>query len=369
MVGGVFLQLLGGFGTTGSQFLVAHCQRHFLSGIHRHHHEGLQTCIHTLHIRRGRPVEESGSVQCFLAIGVNLGHEMVQQGGHVGLLLLQVIQVALIEIPVLVDEQPPDGIRADAIHPVGKRCSVANQVEALGYHFIVSEHGVYRHEFGVQVANPNQPVALHSVPDELLHVEVYGVSSRHPYFIQALVVRLERTEVRDIAIAKGGTEFLQIEFHIGFFQVDAHETEARIANLCHSQPRQGELEIADGMVVGGPVLGGDVAHGFRSRFAKTHAHLHFLLGGASCDHLDTALELASEVEQERSPAIGSALDAGNLPVIQVGLSVASPKQVLQSLNGGIARSFLPHDAGSRNIGNGTGAVLNLVLRGVFPHRG
>ena len=121
------------------------------------------------------------------------------------------------------------------------------------------------------------------------------------------------------------------------------------------------MEIADGMVVGRPVLGGDVAHGFRSRFPETHTHLHFLLGGASCDHLDTSLEFPSEIEEEGSPAIGSALDAGNLPVEQVGLSVSSTKQAFQSRDGRIARSFLPHDAVSRNIGNGTGAVLNLVL--------
>ena len=219
----------------------------------------------------------------------------------------------------------------------------------------------------MQVADPYQAVTLHTVPNVLLHVEVYGIGSRHPNVVQAFVVRLERTEVRDVAIAEGGTEFLEVEFHIGLFQVDAHKAESRIADFGRAQPRQHQLEIADGMVVGRSVLGSDVAHGFRSRFSETHTHLHFLLRRASRYHLYTPLEFPSEVEQEGCPAIGSALDTGYLPVVQIGLSVSSTEQVFQSLDRRIARGFLPYNSGGRQIGNGTATHLHLSLRCILPN--
>ena len=262
MVGNVFLQLLRSLGTSVCQFLVAHSQCHFMTGIHSHDHKGLQSGIHALHIRRRRPVEESGSVQHFLAILIDFGHQMVVQGSHVFLLFLQVIQVALIEIPVLMNEQPPNGIRADAIHPVRYRSGITNQIQTLRNDFIVTEHGIHSHEFGMQIANPDQTVALHPVPNVFLHIEVNGISSRHPNIIQSLVIALERAQVRDIPIAERSTDFLQTQFCIRLFQIDADETESRITDFCYTQPRQCQLEIADSMVVGRSILRSDLAHGF-----------------------------------------------------------------------------------------------------------
>ena len=262
MVGNVFLQLLRSLGTSVCQFLVAHRQCHFMTGIHGHNHKGLQSGIHALHIRRRRPVEESGSVQHFLAILIDFGHQMVEQGSHVFLLFLQVIQVALIEIPVLVNEQPPNGIGTDAIHPVRYRSGIANQIQALRNHFIVSEHGIHGHEFGMQIAYPYQTVTLHPVPNVFLHIEMNGIGSRHPNIIQALVIALERAQVRDIPIAERSTDFLQAQFCIRLFQIDADETETRITDFCHTQPRQGQIEIADSMVVGRSILRSNIAHRF-----------------------------------------------------------------------------------------------------------
>ena len=265
------------------------------------------------------------------------------------------------------NEQPPDGIGTDSVHPVGHGSGIANQVQTLGDDFIVSEHGVYRHEFGMQVANPYQAVALHTVPNIFLHIEVYGIGSRHPNVVQALVVRLERTEVRDVAIAEGGTHLLQHQHRIRLFQIDAHETESRIADFGHTQPRQHQLEIADGMVVGRSVLGSDVAHGFRSRFAETHTDPGLLLRREPRHELDTSLEFLTEVEQERSLALRTVSDSALLPRHQFGLSDTGREELFKSFDRSIARGFLPHDSGRRKIGNGTATHLDLFLMDILPY--
>ena len=188
MVWNILLQFLGSLGTTIRQCLVAHSQCHFVTSIHRHDHKSLQSGIYALHIRRRRPVEESGSVQHFLAIFIDFGYQMIEQSSHVFLLFLQVLQVTLIEIPVLVNEQPPDGIGTDTIHPVRHRCSIAYQIQTLRNHFVITEHGIYGHQFGMQVAYPHQTVPLHTIPNIFLHIEMNGIGSGHPDIIQTLIV-------------------------------------------------------------------------------------------------------------------------------------------------------------------------------------
>lgn len=112
-------------------------------------------------------------------------------------LFFQIIQVALIKIPVSLNQYPPKRIRTHC-HPLGKWCRVTDQVEAFGDHFIIPKNRIDCHHFGMQVSNPNQAVTFYPIPDIILHIQMHRISSSLPYLIQAFVITSERTFVRDI---------------------------------------------------------------------------------------------------------------------------------------------------------------------------
>ena len=366
MLGHVTLQFTRSLLTFLRQVLVVQSQSHLGTGIHSHHHQGLQAGIHTLLILARRPVEEAVSVQHLLAVLVYLGHQMTEQGSEISLLLAEVIQVALIIIPVAMDEQPPDGVRADAVHPLGHGSHVANQVEALGNDFVIPEHGADGHHLRMKVANPHQAVAFHAIPNVFLHVEVHGVRTGHPDIVQTLVVRAERAPVRNVAIAESGTHLLDEQVGIGILHIDTHEAEARVTHLGHAQPWNHDVLVADGMVVRSPVFGSDVAHGLRSRFAKAHSDFAFARGRHARYYLDTPLQFASEVEQERCLALLPVLDTAHASLHQFGLSVARFQQVFYALDGSPILGLLPHDACRCQVRNRTRAILGL-LRCIAPN--
>ena len=264
------------------------------------------------------------------------------------------------------DEQPPDGVRADTVHPLGHRRHVANQVKALGDDFVIPEHSADGHHLRMKVANPHQAVALHTIPNVLLHVEVYGIRPRHPNVVQALVVRTKRATVRNVAIAESGPHLLDEQIGIGLLHIDTHKAEARVTYLGHPQPWNHDVLIADGMVVRSSVLGSDVAHGFGNRFAETNPDFAFARGRHARYNLDTPLQFASEVEQERCLALLSVLDTAHASLHQFGLSIARLQQVVNALDGSSLPSFLPHDACRRQVGNGARTILGM-LRSIAPY--
>ena len=52
----------------------------------------------------------------------------------------QVLQVTIVHIPLVVDKDPPHGVRGDSIHLAGQFGDVPDQVEAFGHHFVVTEY-------------------------------------------------------------------------------------------------------------------------------------------------------------------------------------------------------------------------------------
>ena len=111
-----------------------------------------------------------------------------EQTGQIVFLFLQVSQVPLIVIPVALDQQPPDGVTAHPVHPARQRRCIADKIKAFRYHLVISENSVDRHHFRMQITNPDQTVTFDAVPNILLHIQMYRISTSLPNPVQPFVV-------------------------------------------------------------------------------------------------------------------------------------------------------------------------------------
>ena len=179
----------------------------------------------------------------------------------------------------------------------------------------------------MQVPDPDQPVALHAVPQVLLHTEVDGVGAGRPDAVEAFVARTERSYIRYVAVLEYGFDLFEMQFAVIVQQVDAREAETRIAALHGPEPRQREREIAHGMVVRSAVRAVDVAHRLADRFAEADADPHGPVVRRHAGHdAQPALQLAAEVEQQPRTAAVAAAEHADAGILQVGLPVAGFEQ-------------------------------------------
>ena len=102
--------------------------------------------------------------------------------------------------PFLLDEHPPHRIAADAVHPLGWRSDVANQIQAARHDLIEAEDRVDRSHFGMHVAEPHQAVAFDPIPEIFLHVQMHGISADLPDAIEPIVVAPEGANMRNVRI-------------------------------------------------------------------------------------------------------------------------------------------------------------------------
>ena len=124
----------------------------------------------------------------FDAVVTDFGDQKTEQTGQIVFLFLQVSQVPLIVIPVALDQQPPDGVTAHPVHPARQRRCIADKIKAFRYHLVISENSVDRHHFRMQITNPDQTVTFDAVPNILLHIQMYRISTSLPNPVQPFVV-------------------------------------------------------------------------------------------------------------------------------------------------------------------------------------
>ena len=272
----------------------------------------------------------------------------IEQRIHIRLLLAQVVEVSGIHIIIVMDQSPPERIGANTVHPTRQRRLVAGLVERLFHHLVVAENRQHRTELRMCIAHPNEPVALDPVPQVVLHIEVYGISSRHPNAVEARIARAERAQVRNIPVGKFSANLLYGHHHIVYQQVDPHETESRIAGFAHTVPRQVHHIVAHRMVVRRTAFGRDLAHRLAGRLAQPDAHSGRLVPRNACCHdLNATLYLPSEIEQQRrAPALAARHHAVRIRRIDH-LPLALGEQMVRSLD----QLFVlnPHDPDRRKI--------------------
>ena len=108
-----------------------------------------------LFVFRGRPVEETAAGEFFAAVLADeLGHAW-EEDFQVVALLAQVVEIAVEPVPVLMEEDPPQRVGADAVHPIGGRGVVADEVEAFRDDLVVAEDRADHGDFRVHVAEPD----------------------------------------------------------------------------------------------------------------------------------------------------------------------------------------------------------------------
>ena len=164
---------------------------HFGTGLQGTDRKGLQTGVDHVRLVVGGPVDEAAVGIGFLVILYILHHRM-QERRHVLLLFLQVGFVSIPLIQMVLQDDPPERIGADAVHPVRGGRLVPNIVQALADDLLVAEHRIHGDDLGMHVPDPDQPVTLDAVPQVVLHAQMHGIGPRLPDLVQALVAALER---------------------------------------------------------------------------------------------------------------------------------------------------------------------------------
>ena len=170
-------------------------------------------------------------------------------------MLLQESQVAVVHVPVVVDDEVPHAVGAHSVEPVvGQGILLAGQIQCGIDALVASEDVGNGAGFGVKVAQPDEAVALDAVPNIVLHVQMDGIGAGCPNGVQALVVTLERALIGDVAVAEDGVDLLEVDGHVGCEQVNAHEAVSGVANLDAAVIRNGQFHVSHSVVVGGGVV-------------------------------------------------------------------------------------------------------------------
>ena len=205
----------------------------------------------------------------------------------------------MVIIPVTLDQQPPDRIGADTIHPSGKRRYITDQVKALWNDFVITENSIYGHHFRMHITQPDQTVTLNTIPKIFLHIQMNRIRTGLPDFIQPFVATPERTFVRYITEGRNSTDFFQGNFRRIAHQVYTGKTETGITDFQHTQPGQCDNKITYCMVITGPVLPINFTHGFTDGFSETDTHLYRAFIGKSTGHnLNASLKFFPEIKQK-----------------------------------------------------------------------
>jgi len=352
-VGGVLTEPGEGLGGLGGSGLVLERPGHLGARFKGHDHEGLEAGMDGLFVLARGPVEETHLRQRFGAVRPDVAGKGAQEAGQVRLLLAEIVQVAGLAVPIPLDEDPPQGVGTDAVHPFGQRGVVADEVEAGVDDAHGAEDGADGAGFGVHVADPDQAVALDAVPDIVLQVEIDGVGAGVPDAVEAFIIATKTAQPRQAAVEIDRAHGFQGEGGVGLDQVEADEAEAGIAEFGGAQPRQANLVIPNRMVVGGVFLAAQVAHGFGHRLAKTEADADGLAFGGGIfevgdGDLDAAVKLASEIQQEAWRLAPVAQDATRA-VVEGNLAGEGFEEALSVLHAPAFPGGLPDNAGGRDV--------------------
>ena len=162
---------------------------------------------------------------------------------------LKEVQVSKVLIPIVLNNQVPHRISTHPVHPLWKRPLPTSQVHACIETLLVTENGADRACLGMHITQPDQTVALDTIPNILLHIEMHGVGPRHPDLIQPIVRTLERAQVRDIAIAEDSRGLLQVYHHIRVEKVETDKTEARATQLYLPIEWNSHHHVTDSMII------------------------------------------------------------------------------------------------------------------------
>ena len=106
----------------------------------------------------------------------------------------------------------------------------------------------------MHVAQPDKPVALDSVPDVLLHIQMHRVCSCHPDVVEPLVAAIEGTLVRDVPVAQDRSDLLEVDQHVVGKQVQTDEAIACRTYLDRTIVRAGQFHVTHRVVIGGGVV-------------------------------------------------------------------------------------------------------------------
>ena len=299
----VALHLLGGGLAEGGGLVLAQLAEQVSAVVQRQLQKALKAHVLGHGIIVGGPVQETALGEGLAAVLVHEGGQQGQQAPEVVSLLLQVGLVTEGAVPIAVDQEPPDGVGRDAVHPRAHGGLIADHVQGAGDDLVVAEGGQDGVDLGVHITDPDQTVALDAVPQVLLHIDVGGVGGGVPDAGQLLVGAFEGALVVQIQIVEHTLDGLEGHHGVIVDQLHADEPLARLVGLVGGVEAHIHDAIADGVIVGG-VLDLDGGDGLHDRLTGTDDDVTAgvvaaALGARAPDHeADGAGELTAVVQHQ-----------------------------------------------------------------------
>ncbi len=140
----------------------------------------------------------------------------------------------MVEIPVMVTDDPPQRVGTKVVHETGQRGFVAGQVETLPYNIHIAEDRIDNHYFGVHIADPYCSVPFYAVPKLVLHVQVHRVCAGFPDAVEPVVITLECTFVFKVAIQQDGPSLLQFNAATFINNINTNKPKSGVPELKHT---------------------------------------------------------------------------------------------------------------------------------------
>ena len=263
----------------------------------------LQTCVDSTGIIVVGPVHKSVFGHVLHAVLVNAIHQHVHQTANVISLLGQIYRVAHGSVPVVLNDQPPDRVRGNAVHPVADGRFVTHDVQGLGHDIGIAKGCKNGLDLGVHVTDPNKAVALDAVPQIFLNVEVCGICSGIPDLVESLVRALEAALVLQIHVVEYALYCLKGNERVLIEQLDVKEAVAGLVGLNARVHAKAIYVITDRVVVGGVLLA-KRSQCLHDALTKTDCNLDSTVVSGAVGHPGVeacrACELNAEVEQNCS---------------------------------------------------------------------
>ena len=285
------------FGAFTLQSIVSEPLGHIGPGFQCADGKGLQACVNHIGLVVGGPVYET-AILIILPVAVHIGHNGMEERRQIFLLRLEVFHIPVPFVQMVLDDDPPEGVGADAVHPVRRGGLVPDIIEALPDHFLIAENSPHGHHLGMHVADPDEPVALHAIPQIVLHAQMHRIGTRLPNLVQTLVTAAETAQIRNVPVSGNGPHRHQVHI-LPFNEVQPGEAETAVPILRTAQPGHGNFEIPDGVVVRGRAARCiDITQRLADRLAQAQAEAHLLGPAHAPDDLDAALDFLSKVQQD-----------------------------------------------------------------------
>ncbi len=345
------------------QRLLAEHGQHARRVVQRQLQKPLHALVRSRLVPAGRPVEELPG-HLLASCLVHQEHQLLRQSRKVFPLLFEIGFVAGVQIPVMIDDHPPQRVARHVVHPPGYRRVRFQEIERLRNHILTAEEIQNRQHLCVHIAHPHKAVALDAVPQAALHAQMRGSRCGFKDAVHKRVVAFKASQLRELSFNLHALRRVQLQTAL-VLQLNIRKAEAGLVALARAQRAQRVHAVALGMVVA-RALPAQRRQRLGRGLAEAHAHVHRLDGAVHHFRGDAqrAVKLRAEVEQHSGMRARPTRECTALVLSQIRLALLVLQQCLRVFHA----SPRLHHAHGQNPPADAFVILGCVSH-VFPPQG